>query len=124
MRYEWGRRGPFMPIAVETEVIRSFVELRRRAQQLGPKRVAVVVADDDVALTAADGALYLGIAIPVLIGDEQKIRAHAKSLKLTDLLKKAEFVSTDSPAITAAQMARDGHVDILLKGHLRTDELL
>lgn len=110
--------------AVASHVISNFVELRRRAHELGPKRVAVVVADDDVALTAADGALYLGIAIPVLIGDEQKIRAHAKSLKLTDLLKKAEFVSTDSPAITAAQMARDGRVDILLKGHLRTDELL
>src|SRR3954468_3617293 len=110
--------------AIASHIITNFVELRRRAHELGPKRVAVVVADDDVALTAADGALYLGIATPVLIGDEHKIRAHAKSLKLTDLLKKAEFISTDSPAITAAQMARDGQVDILLKGHLRTDELL
>lgn len=113
-----------MPTAVETTVIRSFAELRRRAQQLGPKRVAVVVADDDVALTAADGALYLGIAQPVLIGDEKKTRAKAESLGLADLLARAEFVTTESPAKLAAQMARDGKADILLKGHLRTDELL
>ena len=113
-----------MPTAVETTVIRSFAELRRRAQQLGPKRVAVVVADDDVALTAADGALYLGIAQPVLIGDEKKTRAKAESVGLADLLARAEFVTTESPAKLAAQMARDGKADILLKGHLRTDELL
>lgn len=113
-----------MPTAVETAVIRSFAELRRRAQQLGPKRVAVVVADDDVALTAADGALYLGIAQPVLIGDEKKTRAKAESVGLADLLARAEFVTTESPAKLAAQMARDGKADILLKGHLRTDELL
>ncbi len=68
----------FSTTAVLTrQEITSFAELRLRAQPLGPKRVAVVAADDEVALTAADGALHLGIAIPVLIGDERKIRAKA-----------------------------------------------
>ncbi len=109
---------------VLTKVIKSFAELRRAAQPLGPKKVAIVAADDEVALTAADGALYLGIAKPVLIGDEKKTREKAQALGLSDLLAKAEFVATDSPAITAARMAHDGRVDLLLKGHLRTDELL
>ena len=104
--------------------ITSFAELRLRAQPLGPKHVAVVAADDEVALTAADGALHLDIAIPVLIGDERKIRAKAQALGLSALLSGAEFVSADDSATVAVRMAREGHVELLLKGHLRTDELL
>ena len=91
---------------------------------MGPKRVAIVAADDEVALTAAAGALQLGIAAPVLIGDEHKIRAKAEALGLLELLAQAEIISTDRPAVVAAHMAGDRHLDLLLKGHLRTDELL
>jgi phosphate butyryltransferase len=114
----------FSTSARTRQEITNFAELRRRAQPLGPKRVAVVAADDEVALTAADGALHLGIAIPVLIGNERKIRAKAEALGLSSLIAGAEFVSADDVATVVIHMARDGHVDLLLKGHLRTDELL
>jgi len=108
----------------ESQVIGSFIELRQRAQSAGPKRVAVVVADDEVALTAVEGALNLGIAYPILIGNERDIKDKAERLKLDALLAEAKFVAAKDPAGTAVQLARDGHVDVLLKGHLRTDELL
>jgi phosphate butyryltransferase len=111
-------------VSSATHPITSFANLRRCAPPLGPKRVAIVAADDEVALTAADDALRLGIAIPVLIGDERKIRAKAEALHLSGLLAGAEFVSTGDAAAVATQMAREGRVDLLLKGHLRTDELL
>lgn len=61
----------------------------------------------------------------MLIGDEQRIRAHAQVLGFTDLLARAEFVSVaGNAAETAERMAREGTIDILMKGHLRTDELL
>ncbi len=106
-------------------IMRSFADVRRRAQQLGPKRVAVVVADDEVALTAAAAALHDGIAIPVLIGHAEKIRRTAHALGLQELIAGGEFVdvATDAAAI-AVRMAREGRAEILLKGHLRTDELL
>ena len=110
-------------VAVQSEIT-TFNELRRRARPLGPKRVAVVAADDEVALTAADGALQLGLALPVLIGDERRIRAKAEALGLAALIASAAFVSADDAAVTATRMAHDGEVDLLLKGHLRTDELL
>ncbi len=110
--------------ALARQEITTFAELRLRAQPLGPKRVAIVAADDEVALTAADGALHLGIAIPVLIGNQQKIRAKAEALGLFGLVAGAEFISADDAATVAIRMAHDGHVDLLLKGHLRTDELL
>ncbi len=105
--------------------IHTFAELRRRAQQVGPKRVAVVVADDEIALTAAAAACESGIAHPVLIGDVPKIRSMAEGLGLNRLCAHAEFVHAEAePAKVAARMARGGKADIVLKGHLRTDELL
>jgi phosphate butyryltransferase len=104
--------------------IRSFAELRERARKSGSKRVAVVMADDPVALCAASDALRLGLAFPVLIGNEAKIRREGEACNLAQLIEQAEFVATDRPAATAAEMAGTGRVDIVLKGHLRTDELL
>jgi phosphate butyryltransferase len=110
--------------ATLTKVISSFDELRQRAQAVGPKRVAVVVAEDEVALAAADGARRLGIAKIVLIGNERRIRQTSEQLGLGALLAEAQIIESSDPAATAVQMARQGEVDILLKGHLRTDELL
>lgn len=107
------------------EGIRTFAELRKRACEVGPKRVGVVLADDEVALTAAADALSSNIAFPVLFGDAEKIRAHAEALGLSELVAKAEFVSvTEGAKELAVKMAREGQIDILMKGHMRTDQLL
>ncbi len=111
-------------IAPEIRRIATFGALRDQARQLGPRRVAIVVADDEVALTAADRALQLGIAAPVLLGSIEKIRAKAEELALSTLLSQAEFIDTADAAVDAVRMAREGDVEVLLKGHLRTDELL
>jgi phosphate butyryltransferase len=117
-------KPPGAPEPSDSQAIESFVELRRRAYAAGPRRVAVVAADDEVALAASEGALALGIAHPVLIGDESSIRRSAAARKLHALLDGASFVQSLDPAATAVRMAREGQVDLLLKGHLRTDELL
>jgi phosphate butyryltransferase len=106
------------------KAIHSFAELRKRACELGPKRVGVVQADDEVALTAASDALHSGIAFPVLIGDVKRIRTRAEALGLQELIANAEFVAAEAAAETAVRMAREGSIDILMKGHLRSDELL
>ena len=108
----------------ERREVRSFNELRLRAQGLGCPRVGVVAAEDEVGLTAADAALRLGIAHPVLIGGKPEVRAKADSLGLSALIAEAEFVDANDAAQVATQMAREGQVHLLLKGHLRTDQLL
>jgi phosphate butyryltransferase len=60
----------------------------------------------------------------VLIGDAARIRSRAHALGLIDLADAAEFIPAADPARAAVALAHDGHVDLLLKGHLRTDELL
>lgn len=111
----------------EATQVMSFSELRAQAQELGPRRVGLVAADDEVGLQAVESATNLNIAIPVLVGDEAKIRAKIRELGAQALLERAVFVAArDSigAAQAAVRMARDGEIDLLLKGHLRTDELL
>ena len=51
--------------------------------------------------------------------------ARAESLGFSDLAAKAEFVSAaENAAELAVKMAREGDIDILMKGHLRTDQSL
>ncbi len=112
-------------VAEQVKLMRTFAEVRERACELGPKRVGVVLAEDDVALTAASDALLLHIAAPVLIGDEGKIRARAEAIGLDELAARAEFVpAAENAAEIAVRLAREGAIDILMKGHLRTDQLL
>jgi phosphate butyryltransferase len=107
--------------------IQNFLDLRCRAQELGPKRVAVVMADDEVALSAVIKAVVLKIATPILIGEIERI--HEKLLPLEEgaLLHHADFISAanaEAATETAVSLCRNGEADILLKGHLRTDQLL
>ena len=111
-------------VVEQVKPIRNFAGLRERACELGPKRVGVVLAEDDVALMAASDALVSRIARPVLIGEEGKIRARAEGLGLSELVAGAEFVAAgENAAEIAVGMAREGSIDILMKGHLRTDQL-
>jgi phosphate butyryltransferase len=69
----------------------------------------------------------MGIAVPHLIGNAEKISFRIDALGLADLLSSAYIVDVpdvSSAARTACGMAASGETDILLKGHLRTDELL
>lgn len=108
-------------------IIANFNELRQLAQQHGPKRVAVVMADDEVALSALAQAAALQVATPVLIGEEVRIREKLAHLAESAALRHAVFVpaqDAQAAAQTAVALCRNGEADILLKGHLRTDQLL
>lgn len=107
--------------------IQDFIDLRRRAQELGPRRVAVVAADDDVALSAIARAVELKIATAVLVGEVARIREMLVRMHAEALAEQAVFVpasEAQSAAEKAVALCRNHEADILLKGHLRTDQLL
>lgn len=111
-------------VAQPVETIRNFAEMRERARAAGPRRLGIVYPEDDVSLAAASDALAERIAFPVLIGNEPRIRARAAELGLFELLSQADFVSAPHDAAAqAVSLAREGSIDMLMKGHLRTDEL-
>ena len=106
-------------------MIANFDELRARARARGRARVAVVGADSATALGAVLAAAAEGFAQPVLVGEEERIRALAAARGLE--VRHADWVPAVSPeraAESAAALAGAGEVDVLLKGSLRTDQLL
>lgn len=107
--------------------VNNFAALREHAREVGPKRVAVVMAENDVALTALARAVECGIAQAVLIGHRKQVAARLDALELNALREHADIVHRDEPesaARHAVALARSGEIDILLKGQLRTDQLL
>lgn len=108
-------------------VLRDFRALRAQARKAGAKRVAVVMSEDASALAALAAAGDAGLAVAVLIGDECGTRACIDSARAGGLLETATFIpaaNAESAAATAVQLARANRVDILLKGKIRTDQLL
>jgi phosphate butyryltransferase len=101
----------------------SLAGLRALAEQRPCARLGVVAAEDAIALNAAAGALAAGIAAPTLYGDPDRIRAKAPP-GLVDRCEIVEASDASEAAALAARAAGEGRVDILLKGSLRTDELL
>jgi hypothetical protein len=89
------------------------------------KRVAVAAAADLTVLEAVKAATEASVATAVLVGDEKVIRAYAEQTDLT--LTKDDVVSEPVPekaALCAAQLVSTGRADVLMKGHIHTDDFL
>lgn len=107
--------------------MQNFDALRQAARERGPQRVALVAAADERGLEALAHATALGIAAPILVGEAGQIRTQIARLGLDDQLGAATIVpAADLPeaAAVAVRLARAGEAGILLKGQLRTDQLL
>jgi phosphate acetyltransferase len=100
-------------------------DLLRRCEGLPPARTAVVHPCDVLALEGTVSAARAGLIVPVLVGNEEKIRAVARDASLD--ISTYEIVSaahSHAAAAIAVQMARAGNVEALMKGSLHSDELL
>ncbi len=96
-----------------------------RVRELGAIKAAVVHPCDELSLSAALDARKAGLIEPILVGPRPRILALADELKL-DL---GSIVIEDAPhshaaAAQAAQLAKIGAVETLVKGSLHTDELM
>lgn len=103
----------------------AFARLLKQCQNLEPVRCAVVHPCDRASLLGPLEAAKHGLIVPVLVGPQAKIRAVAQAEKVD--LSAVECVHAEhshAAAALAAEMARDGKVEALMKGSLHTDELL
>jgi phosphate butyryltransferase len=105
--------------------MRTFEELKRAATDRGARTVAVVGAASTTALGALDAAVRSGLARAVLVGHADRARELVRGKGFEALLD-ARFVDVpdDEAGLRAAALAGTGEVEILLKGTLRTDQLL
>ncbi|HLR34455.1 MAG TPA: phosphate butyryltransferase [Tissierellales bacterium] len=100
---------------------KSFTDLLNLAQKKGPKKISVAVAEDIDVLGAVKEATEKGIAEPILVGDEKKIREIAKELNF-DLLN-IEIINEkdgEKACRKAVSLVSSGQAEVLMKGLIDT----
>lgn len=105
--------------------INSIKDIVAAAIKAGPKRLAVVAAEEAEALQAAVDAYSINLAKPVLIGAELKIKNLAKDLKLD--LTNIEIINEPDEkqcAKIAINLVKEGKIDFFMKGLIATSDLL
>jgi len=106
-------------------MIRRLDDLIVAAQQRGPISVVVAAADDVEVLVSIEEAIKLGICMATLIGDrvgiESLAREHGLTLPGTTVVHEPE---TERAARAAVTLARQGKARVIIKGRLKTSELL
>jgi phosphate acetyltransferase len=114
-----------VPKLIVNNPYRRYNEMIARATAKPAVRTAIAWPCDEVSLGGAIQAYKDKLIIPVLVGEESKIRGVAKSLGL-DLEGVRIVDSPDSraSAARAVELARKGEVEMLMKGSLHTDELM
>ncbi len=99
-------------------MLRSFREILDEAKKIGPKKVAVACADDQVSIEACRDAAKEGLVIPILIGNKKKIiEKGGKDFEIVD-------AEDDEAVLKAVDMTRDGETDMVMKGHTSTSKFL
>lgn len=100
-------------------------QIMNKAKEGSEKRVAVVGAADTGVLKAVCQAAEEGIAVPVLIGSEAKIREKAEEIQVN--LEGYEIVDEEELPLAAKRgvcMAAEGYVDAIMKGNLHSAILM
>jgi phosphate butyryltransferase len=105
--------------------IATFEELTTTAQHAGPIPIAVAAAHDPEVLRAVDQAQREGMVRAMLVGDWPAIEAYAAQtgVDLSDM----EIIHEPNPKRAArqvVQLARSGEAQVVVKGQIKTSELL
>jgi len=105
--------------------ITNFTELIEAAQAVGPKCIAIAAAHDPAVLISAEELQKLGIVIAHLVGDKPAIEviAQERHLDLSGMTIVHE-PDTGRAAQHAVAMAREGQADVVIKGQLKTPQIL
>ncbi|MEW5687935.1 MAG: bifunctional enoyl-CoA hydratase/phosphate acetyltransferase [Pseudomonadota bacterium] len=99
--------------------------LLERCGPLPPVRTAVVHPVKPSAVVAAEEARRLGLILPVLIGPAGRVQAAADEAGVDIATwERIDVEHSHAAASQAAALAASGHVDVLMKGSLHSDELL
>jgi phosphate butyryltransferase len=105
--------------------ITTFDEMVSRARKVGPVQIAVAAAHDPEVLKAVDQAQREGIVETTLVGDWPAIEAYAAQtgveLSGTDIIHEPDLRLAARRTIG---LARSGQVGVVVKGQIKTSELL
>lgn len=88
------------------------------------KILSVAMANDPVVLKAVEEARKLEIVQPILVGPKEEIISDLKDLGYDAGNYEILDADTDSAAVEAVKLVRDGKADFLMKGLIRTGDLM
>ena len=106
-------------------MITTFEQVLEKTRQEPTRTVAVAVAEKECVLESVREAMAAGIAKPLLFGNAAKIRAKASNLGID--LGQIQIVDQPDDLSAAAAAVKAVHTheaDILMKGHIYTDDFL
>lgn len=107
-------------------MLKNFEQLKEMLRaKPGTRRVAVAVAQDEHTLQAVAHAANDGLVQPVLIGKAEEIKAILEKIGFD--AAKAEIIDIADPVECvqkAADLARDGQADCIMKGKIETGALM
>ena len=105
--------------------MRTLEEIRDAVKDYPVKRLAVAAAGDPTVIEAVKAAGEAELAETVLVGDEKRIRALAEAAGLK--LGKDDVIHEPVPekaALRATELVSTHKADVLMKGHIHTDDFL
>lgn len=107
-------------------MLKNFEQMKEMLRlQPGKRRVAVAVAQDEHTLQAVSQAARDGLVRPVLIGKETEIREILEKIGCPEL--EVDIIDLEDPVACiqkAADLAREGRVDCIMKGKCQTGTLM
>lgn len=106
-------------------MISKLSELVDMAKAKRQRKIAVAAAGDYEVLQALKNAGSEGIVEPVLVGIKSKIEKISKEIDYD--ISKFELIDIEDKfeaSLQAAQLIREGHADLLMKGMVSTGQLL
>ncbi len=105
--------------------INNFEDLILHLSQRGTrKRVAVVWAEDESTQKAVTKALEKGFVDVTFVGCVEQLQQLAELKPYQDHISYVDVNDRDEAAKTAVALAREGKVDVLMKGLINTDNML
>lgn len=105
--------------------ITRFEELFDVVDDFPRKRVSVAVPEHRSVLEAVKEAEARGLAEPILVGDRERImKAAGEAEYELDRERIVHVPRVTAAAKQAVQLVHDGDAEILMKGHLHTDDFL
>ena len=105
--------------------IETFAQMVDYARTRGPIRIGVASAADREVLLAVEQARAEGLAEAILVGNEAEILRLGEDLRLD--WTQATIVDQPEPkraAMAVISLAAQGEIDVVVKGQLKTTELL
>ncbi len=105
--------------------IRSFEELVQAVQKMERFRIAVAAANNFVSIAGVLRAREIGLAEPVLFGSRAQIervaRENVLDLEGVEIVDQPDEIAAARAAVKACH---DGEAQMLMKGHIHTDDFL